>query len=166
MDRVWKDGLQKIIKIIWFIVDAVLIAVVALLLSQYVNVYNAIHLLVGIAVPLGIELPLACLLGFRRRRHLAYIAGVCAATQCSVNIVLFLLMEADGLQFVFWYIPLRLAGFVAEAVCYGVYLDRERGGRTGRKVLLAVIANILSGIANLTVSYDIAEVVCAFLGVV
>lgn len=164
MDRIWNDGLQKIVKIIWLVVDAVLIAVVALLLSQYVNVYNAIHLLVGIAVPLGIELPLACLLGFRRRRQLAYIVGVCAATQCCVNIVLFLLLEADGLLFVLWYIPLRLAGLVAEAVCYGVYLDRERGGRIGRKVLLAVIANILSGIANLTVSYDIAEVVCDLFG--
>lgn len=151
---------------IWLVVDTVLIAVTALLLSQYVSVYNVTFLLVEVAVPLGIELLLAWLLGFRRRQHLAYIAGVCAATQCAVSIMLFLLVEADGLLFVLWYIPLRLAGLVAEAVCYGVYLDRERGGRTGRKVMLAVIANILSGIANLTVSYDIAGAVCDFLGVV
>lgn len=61
------------------------------------------------------------------------------------------------------YIPVRFLGFVVEAVCYGMYLDRKENGRVGRKVMISLIGNGLSGFLNLMVAFDIAMAVSDFL---
>ena len=108
-------------------------------------------------------LALRSIFGKRRKEQLAYLTGICTMTQCSGNIILWILMIADGIQFLLWYIPVRFLGFVVEAVCYGMYLDRKENGRVGRKVMISLIGNGLSGFLNLMVSFDIAMAVSDFL---
>lgn len=163
MDRKEKRIWRAFGSVITVVVDIILVTITALILASYMDMVNVIFLIVEWLISLVMELFLAYLFGYRRKEQLAYLTGICTMTQCSGNIILWILMIADGIQFLLWYIPVRFLGFVVEAVCYGMYLDRKENGRVGRKVMISLIGNGLSGFLNLMVAFDIAMAVSDFL---
>lgn len=114
-----------------------------------VEVYS---LLARIAITIIVEMVIALLFGFRKKRQLLLLAGVNTVTQVILNVLLNVINYNSGhYAFVFYYILFELIVFGLEAVVYGKYLNRmsEPARPKWFYVLYALVANGVSFAAGL-----------------
>ena len=116
---------------------------------------EAVSLVIRILITLAIEMGVALLFGFRKKRALLLLVTVNAATQILLNVALNVIQFRSGeAAFVLGYVLLELAVFAAEAVLFSVL--RKRLTDTEKPVwffvLYALAANAVSFGAGLLVA--------------
>lgn len=102
-----------------------------------------------------IELGIAWLFGYRKKRQYQLLAGVNIATQLILNILLNVVNYRSGHQaFVTNYILYEVVVFILEAGVYWYWLRREDAKRNGggRAVIYALVANFVSFVAGMGVA--------------
>lgn len=98
---------------------------------------------------LGVELGLALLFGYRRKRQLWFLFWVNFTTQLGLNLALFFWVYqwGSGIFALLLYLLLELLILLTESALYAVFLKRwDKGGRHGTPfaVLYATVANAAS----------------------
>lgn len=122
--------------------------------KSYDYSWELISLAVRILLTIGLELALALLFGWRSGKALRWIMGVNLVTQIGLNLALNLINYRSGpWAFVFWYLVLELAVFVAEALIYARVLPtRKENGKKAHPVLYAAAANTISFAAGMALA--------------
>lgn len=107
---------------------------------------EVVSLLVRIVITLAVELGLALLFGFRRKKQFLTITVVNVITQVLLNVALFFVNYRSGfMMFVFYYVILELTVFGLESLLFCRLLRRDEAKpATGRIVLYALCANVSS----------------------
>lgn len=117
--------------------------------------WETVSLLARIVLTIALELAVALLFGYRRRKQILTIAVVNVITQTALNVLLNLVNYSKGpMTFVFCYFVFELLVFVIEAAVYAWLLPRLSGdaGRKGHPVLYALAANAVSFAAGYAVA--------------
>lgn len=92
--------------------------------------YNArnemVSLIIRILLTIAIELGIAVIFGFRKKKQFCFIAYVNVATQIALNIALNITNYASGaMAFVILYFLLEIVVFIVEGILYSWYLKRH-----------------------------------------
>ena len=117
-----------------------------------VEIYS---LVVRIVATIAVEMILALLFGFRKKKQLLLLAGVNAVTQVVLNVLLNVINYNSGqMAFVFFYVLFELLVFGTEAILYCVWMNRLSGKirPTWFYVLYAFVANAVSFVAGIFVA--------------
>jgi len=112
-------------------------------------------LIARIILTIAIEVLIALLFVFRKKKQLLFILAVNLVTQIALNIALNLINFNYGhMAFVFFYVVLELAVFIIEAVLYTVFLRRisEATIPKWRTITYALVANAASFAAGLALA--------------
>lgn len=112
-------------------------------------------LLIRIAVTILIEMGVAFLFRFRRKKELRFLTIVNVLTQIVLNVLLNLINYSAGwMAFVFGYVLLEIAVFGIEAVLYSRFLRgmSEQPMRKSVYVLYAFVANAVSFVAGFAIA--------------
>ena len=106
-----------------------------------------LSLIARIVVTILIEMAIALLFGFRKKKQFLLLVGVNTATQVILNVLLNVINYNSGeLAFVVFYIFLEIVVFVIEAILYCTILKKisDTPKRAWFYVLYALIANAVS----------------------
>ena len=117
-----------------------------------VEVFSMIARIVATIV---IEMLLALLFGFRKKKQLLLLAGVNTATQIVLNVLLNVINYNSGQwAFVFFYVLFELLVFGLEAVVYCLWMNRlsEKTRPGWFYVLYAFVANGVSFVAGILIA--------------
>ena len=117
-----------------------------------VEIYS---LVARILATIAVEMILALLFGFRKKKQLLLLAGVNAVTQVVLNVLLNVINYNSGqMAFVFFYVLFELLVFGAEAILYCVWMNRlsDKTRPTWFYVLYAFVANAVSFVAGIFVA--------------
>lgn len=120
-----------------------------------------VSLFARIIITVIIELAVALLFGYTKRKQLLLLAGVNFATQIILNVLLNIINYNSGqTAYVIFYILFEFIVFVIEAWVYHRYLDRfGTGKRSGKRAIFyALTANALSFAAGMYISVLIPEI--------
>ena len=112
-------------------------------------------LIARIAATIAIEMILALLFGFRKKKQLLLLVGVNTVTQVVLNVLLNIINYNSGQwAFVFYYILFELLVFGLEAVVYCAWMNRlsEKTKPTWFYVLYAFVANAVSLVAGIFIA--------------
>lgn len=116
---------------------------------------EVISLIARILATIAIEMILALLFGFRKKKQLLLLAGVNTATQIVLNVLLNIINYNSGqMAFVFFYVLFELLVFGLEAILYRVWMNRLSGKTrpTWFYVLYALVANAVSFVVGIYVA--------------
>lgn len=116
---------------------------------------EVISLIARIVITIIIEMVVALLFGFRKKKPLLLLVGVNAATQIILNVLLNVINYNSGQwAFVFFYILFELLVFGLEAILYCVWMKRLSGKKRPGwfYVLYAFVANGVSFAAGLLIA--------------
>lgn len=116
---------------------------------------EVISLIARIVATIVVEMMLALLFGFRKKKQLLLLAGVNTATQIILNVLLNIINFNSGeWAFVFFYVLLELLVFGLEAVVYCVWMNRmdEKIRPMWFYVLYAFTANAVSFVVGIFVA--------------
>lgn len=108
-----------------------------------------------IVITIALELALALLMGFRRKKPFITIAAVNAVTQIALNVMLNIINYRSGyLAFMFNYVLLELLVLVIESVVFFLLLGRsgEERHKITHILLYTLLANALSFAAGFAVA--------------
>lgn len=112
-------------------------------------------LIARIAATIAIEMILALLFGFRKKKQLLLLVGVNTVTQVVLNVLLNIINYNSGQwAFVFYYILFELLVFGLEAVVYCAWMNRlsEKVRQGWFYVLYAFVANVVSFVAGIFIA--------------
>lgn len=116
---------------------------------------EVISMLVRIVVTIAVEMLLALLFGFRKKKQLLLLIGVNAATQILLNVLLNVINYNSGQwAFVFFYVLFELLVFGLEAVVYYLWMNRvsDKTRPAWFYVLYAFAANAVSFVVGIFVA--------------
>ena len=116
---------------------------------------EVISLIVRILATIAIEMILALLFGFRRKKQLLLLVGVNTATQVILNVLLNVINYNSGhWAFIFFYVLFELLVFGMEAIVYCMWMNRlsEKTKPTWFYVLYAFVANGVSFVAGIYIA--------------
>lgn len=108
-----------------------------------------------IAATIAIEMLLALLFGFRKKKQLLLLIGVNTVTQVILNVLLNIINYNSGqMAFVFFYVLLELLVFGLEAIAYCAWMNRlsEKARSSWFYVLYAFVANGVSFAAGILIA--------------
>lgn len=117
-----------------------------------------VSLIARIVATILIEMMIALLFGFRKKRELIFLAGVNVFTQVVLNVLLNVInYNAGQMAFVFAYVLLEIIVFVSEAVLYGKFMRNMSESPRKKSVYItyALVANVVSFV----VGFQIAKVI-------
>lgn len=117
-----------------------------------------VSLLARIAATILIEMVIALLFGFRKKKELIFLAGVNVFTQIVLNVLLNVInYNAGQMAFVFAYVLLEIVVFVIEAMLYGRFMRNMSEAPRKKRVYItyAFVANLVSFV----VGFQIAKVI-------
>ncbi len=100
-----------------------------------------------ILATIAVEMVVALLFGFRKRKQLLLLIGVNTVTQVILNVLLNIINYKSGyLAFLFFYVLFELIVFALESVAYCLWMNRlsEKTKPTWFCVLYAFVANAVS----------------------
>ena len=115
--------------------------------KSYNYTVEIVSLVARIIITIIIEMAIALLFGFRRKKQLLLLIGVNTATQIILNVLLNVINYNSGeLAFVVFYILFEIAVFVIEAILYCTIMKKisEQPKKNWFYVLYALIANAAS----------------------
>ena len=115
--------------------------------KSYNYTVEIVSLVARIVITIIIEMAIALLFGFRKKKQLLLLIGLNAATQIILNVLLNVINYNSGeLAFVVFYILFEIAVFVIEAILYCTIMKKvsENAKRNWFYVLYALIANAVS----------------------
>ncbi len=115
--------------------------------KSYNYTVEIVSLVARIVITIIIEMAIALLFGFRKKKQLLLLIGVNAATQIILNVLLNVINYNSGeLAFVVFYILFEIAVFVIEAILYCTIMKKisEQPKKNWFYVLYALIANAAS----------------------
>jgi len=115
--------------------------------KSYNYTVEIVSLVARIVITIIIEMAIALLFGFRKKKQLLLLIGVNAATQIILNVLLNVINYNSGeLAFVVFYILFEIAVFVIEAILYCTIMKKisEQPKKNWFYVLYALIANAVS----------------------
>lgn len=115
--------------------------------KSYNYTVEIVSLVARIIITILIEMAIALLFGFRKKKQLLLLVGVNAATQIILNVLLNVINYNSGeLAFVVFYILFEIAVFVIEAILYCTIMKKisETPKKNWFYVLYALIANAVS----------------------
>lgn len=115
--------------------------------KSYNYTVEIISLVARIIITIIIEMAIALLFGFRKKKQLLLLIGVNTATQIILNVLLNVINYNSGeLAFVVFYILFEIAVFVIEAILYCKIMKKisEQQKKNWFYVLYALIANAVS----------------------
>ncbi len=116
---------------------------------------EVVSLIVRILATIVIEMLLALVFGFRKKKQLLLLIGVNTVTQIVLNVLLNIINYNSGqMAFVFFYVLLELLVFGLEAIVYCVWMNRlsEKTRPTWFYVLYAFVANAVSFVAGIYIA--------------
>ncbi len=122
--------------------DAVLVAN-----TSYEYTWEFISLLCRLLFTIALEIGIAVLFGFRRKKLLIWITGINVITQVILNVLLNAINYHQGsYAFVAYYLLFEVVVFVIEAICYAMLFPKAGQPAISRKkaVLYAFVANACS----------------------
>lgn len=125
---------------------------------SYDYTWEIISLVVRIAATIVLEMAVALLFGYRRKKALLFLTAVNAVTQIGLNAALNIICYQSGpLSFTMAFVPLEIAVFIVEALLYRKYLHRlcDLPQSGFRPVAYAFVANALSLAAGLWLAHVI-----------
>ncbi|MGM9651044.1 MAG: hypothetical protein ACI3VX_03780 [Faecousia sp.] len=114
---------------------------------SYPYTQEILSLIARIVITILMEMGIALLFGFRRKKQLLLLIGVNAATQIFLNVLLNgINYNAGPLAFVGFYILLELVVFVLEAIAYRIWMKKlsAQPRKNWVYVLYALVANGVS----------------------
>lgn len=117
-----------------------------------VEIYS---LIARIVATIAIEMILALLFGFRKKKQLLLLVGVNTVTQIILNVLLNVINYNSGqMAFVFFYVLFELLVFGLEAILYCAWMNRlaDKTRPTWFYVLYAFLANAVSFVAGIFVA--------------
>lgn len=123
--------------------------------QNYNYTWEIISLLARIIATITIEILIALLFGFRKRKQLLIIGTANIFTQSILNILLSVInYNLGGMAFIINYIWMELVVFGIEAFIYSMYLNKYSDKKLSKKfiVLYALVANILSFVLGLYIA--------------
>lgn len=125
---------------------------------SYDYTWEVVSLVVRIAATIVLEMAVALLFGYRRKKALLFLTAVNAVTQIGLNAALNIISYQSGpLSFTLAFVPLEIAVFIVEGLLYRKYLhllcDLPQSG--ARPVAYAFVANALSFAAGLWLAHVI-----------
>lgn len=123
--------------------------------KSYNYTVEIVSLVARIIITIIIEMAIALLFGFRKKKQLLLLIGVNAATQIILNVLLNVINYNLGeLAFVVFYILFEIAVFVIEAILYCTIMKKisENPKRNWFYALYALIANAVSFSAGFIVA--------------
>lgn len=109
-----------------------------------------------IVITIAIEMLIALLFGFYRKKEFLLLAAVNTVTQIGLNVLLNVVNFSSGeWAAVFWYVICELLVFAAEAVLYCTLMGRlsDKPRKTGFYILYAFIANAVSFASGLIAAH-------------
>ncbi len=115
--------------------------------KSYNYTVEIVSLVARIIITIIIEMAIALLFGFRKKKQLLLLIGVNTATQIILNVLLNVINYNSGeLAFVVFYILFEIAVFVIEAILYCTIMKKisEQQKKNWFYVLYALIANAVS----------------------
>ena len=115
--------------------------------KSYNYTVEIVSLVARIIITILIEMAIALLFGFRKKKQLILLIGVNTATQIILNVLLNVINYNSGeLAFVIFYILFEIAVFVIEAILYCTIMKKisEQPKKNWFYVLYALIANAVS----------------------
>lgn len=115
--------------------------------KSYNYTVEIVSLVARIIITILIEMAIALLFGFRKKKQLLLLVGVNAATQIILNVLLNVINYNSGeLAFVVFYILFEIVVFVIEAILYCTIMKKisETPKKNWFYVLYALIANAVS----------------------
>ncbi len=115
--------------------------------KSYNYTVEIVSLVARIIITILIEMAIALLFGFRKKKQLLLLVGVNTATQIILNVLLNVINYNSGeLAFVVFYILFEIAVFVIEAILYCTIMKKisEQPKKNWFYVLYALIANAVS----------------------
>ena len=121
--------------------------------QSYDFTWELVSLAARIVATIAIELGVAMLFGYREKRVLRFFAAVNAVTQVALNVALNIINFVMGsMGFVFWFVILELAVFIAEVVVYSRMLPK-RMEKIKAPVGYAFAANAVSFALGLAIAH-------------
>lgn len=124
--------------------------------KSYNYTVEIVSLVARIIITILIEMAIALLFGFRKKKQLLLLIGVNAATQIILNVLLNVINYNSGeLAFVVFYILFEIAVLVIEAILYCTIMKKisEQPKKNWFYVLYALIANAASFGAGFVVAH-------------
>ena len=115
--------------------------------ESYNYTVEIVSLVARIIITILIEMAIALLFGFRKKKQLILLVGVNTATQIILNVLLNVINYNSGaLAFVIFYVLFEMAVFVIEAILYCTIMKNisEQPKKNWFYVLYALIANAVS----------------------
>lgn len=116
---------------------------------------EVISLIARILITIAIEMVIALLFGFRKKKQLLLLVGVNTATQIILNVLLNVINYNSGhWAFVFFYVLFELIVFALEAVVYCAWMNKftEKTKKKWFYVMYAFVANATSFVAGIFVA--------------
>ena len=114
-----------------------------------------LSLVARIVITILIEIAVALLFGFRRKKQLLLLIGVNTVTQILLNVLLNIINYNSGqLAFVMFYALFEIIVFVLEAVVYCIWMKKlsQQSRKNWFYVLYALVANIVSFTVGLLIA--------------
>lgn len=123
--------------------------------QSYEYSWEIISLLARIVITIALELAVALLFGYRRKKQIITIAVVNVFTQTILNVLLNIINYKQGpMVFVFYYFVFELFVFVLEGLLYRILLYRFSADRDkkGHPYGYAFVANLFSFAAGFAIA--------------
>lgn len=114
-----------------------------------------ISLVVRIVATILIEMAVALLFGFRKKKELLFLAGVNVFTQIVLNVLLNIInYNAGQMAFTFAYVLLEIVVFAMEAVLYGTFMRAmsEMPRKKSVYIIYALVANVVSFVVGFQIA--------------
>lgn len=115
--------------------------------ESYDYSWELISLLVRIVITIALEIVIAPLFGYRKKKQIMIIAGINVVTQIILNILLNIINYSSGyMAFTFWYVVFELIVFAIEALIFYfiLYKFSDKQQKRYLATVYAFTANILS----------------------
>ncbi|NCA93154.1 hypothetical protein EOM82_07960 [bacterium] len=123
--------------------------------ESYNYTREALGLVCRIVVTILLEIGIALLFGFKKKKLLGVITVTNIATQILLNVALNVIRFYNGaLIFLIFFVLFEIAVFIIEAIVYGVAFNKVSSTRIPlwKPVLYAFVANLLSFVAGFAIA--------------
>lgn len=124
--------------------------------KSYDHTWELISLAARIVLTIILELVIALLFGYRRKKQFAFIAVVNIITQIGLNVLLNIINYNQGQwSFTFFYVLLEMAIIVVEAVLFAALMQKfsDAPQKKGKAIGYAFAANIASFALGLWIAH-------------
>lgn len=122
--------------------------------------WEIISLVARIAITLVLEIAVAFVFGFKKKKLICFITVINVITQVLLNLILFSVdINHGSMAFTAYYVFLEICVFAAEAVAYSLYIKKKLLDVSKKKAILyALVANALSFGAGLGLAHLIPRI--------